>query len=154
MEVGVGCEVEWCIVGVVVGVVMVLWVLVLMIMEGSISVSTPPSSLPSRPRRQAPPLSRTTLVTAAVMLLAEAVAAVGGAVQRVSAGVALVEAATRVALLPGAMRARGAHARGRTLEGERQESRTLRRRGQRRRRVFLRSVHIFPLLFVSTLLQT
>lgn len=147
---------EWCIVGVVVGVVMVLWVLVLMIMEGSISVSTPPSatSIPSRPRRQAPPLSRTTLVTAAVMLLAEAAAAVGGAVQRVSAGVALVEATTRVALLPGAMRARGAHARGRTLEGERQESRTLRRRGQRRRRVFLRSVHIFPLLFVSILLQT
>lgn len=107
----VGSQVEWCIVGVVVGVWVVLE-LGLVVMEGPVSV--PP---PSWPRRQAPPLPRTTLVTSTLVLLP-----VGGAVQRVSAGAALVEAAL-VALLPGAMRARCAHARGWSLEGRRQESR-------------------------------
>lgn len=109
----VGSQVEWCIVGVVVGVWVELEVLGLMVGEGSVSV--PP---PSWPGRQAPPLPRTTLVTSALTLLA----AVGGAVQRVSAGAVLVEASTLVALLPGAMRAGRAHARGRSLKGKRQES--------------------------------
>lgn len=119
MEVWVGSEVEWCIVGVVVWV-LVLGGLMLMIVNGSVSVPPPSRSAPSRARRPIPPVPGAALVTP-VMLLA-----VAGAVQRVSAGAALIEAPTRVALLPGAMGAGGAHARGRSLEGERQDSRALR----------------------------
>lgn len=124
MEVGVGSWLEWCIVGVEVRVVMVLMVLMWVIMEAS-------SSLPSRPRRHPPPLSWSPLVSTTVLLVVGVVTvAVGGAVQGVAAGAALVvlvEAAL-VVLVPGAMRARGTHARGRRLEGEGQESRTMRRR--------------------------
>lgn len=146
--VGVRSWLEWCIVGVEVGMVMVLMVLVLMVIKASVSVSVPPSSsysptssLPSWPGRHPPPLSRSPLVTtAAVMLVVFVVAAaVGGAVQRVAAVAALLvlvvalvvvveEAAlvtlvALVALLPGAMRAGGAHARGRGHKGEGQETR-------------------------------
>ena len=128
MEVRVGSWLEWCIVGVEVRVMMVLMVLMWVIMEAS---SSPPSSLPPRPRRHPPPLSWSPLVSTAVMLVVVGVTiAVGGAVQGVAAGAALgvlVEAAL-VVLVPGAMRAGRAHARGRRLEGEGQESRTMRRR--------------------------
>lgn len=138
----VGSEVEWCIVGVVVWV-LVLGVLMLVIVKGSVSVPPPSRSPPSWAGRHIPPVSGAALVTS-VMLLA-----VAGAVQRVSAGAALIEAPTRVALLPGAMGAGGAYARGWSLEGERQDSRNLRRGGQRRSSVLRSVVHIWPLLFVS-----
>lgn len=138
----VGSEVEWCIVGVVVGV-LVVWVLMLMIVKGSVSVPPPSRSVPPWARGQVPPVSGGALVTP-VMLLA-----VAGAVQRVSAGAALIEAPARVALLPGAMGAGGAHARGRSLQGERQDSRELRGRGQRGGSVLRSGVHFCPLLFVS-----
>lgn len=142
----VGSEVEWCIVGVVVWV-LVLGVLMLMIVDGSVSVSVsvpPPSrSPPSRARRHIPPVSGPALVTPVGLL------AVAGAVQRVSAGAALIEAPAGVALLPGAMGAGGAHARGRSLEGERQDSRTRRGGGQGGRSVLRSGVHLWPLLALS-----
>lgn len=115
----VGSEVEWCIVGVVVWV-LVLGVLMLMIVKSSVSAPPPSTSPPSRARGHIPPVSGAALVTPLMLL------AVAGAVQRVSAGAALIEAPTRAALLPEALGAGGAHARGRSLEGERQDSRKLR----------------------------
>lgn len=158
MVVGMGSWLEWYIMGIVVGVVMVLMVLV-MIMEASISVPTvisspsASSSLPTRPRRCPPPLFQAPLVATTVMLVNGIVTvAVDEAVQGVTAVamlVVLVEA-DLVALLPGPMRTGGPHASRRRLEWEGQESITL-RRGRRRRSFTLNSITSFllPLLSIT-----
>lgn len=132
MVVGVGSCLEWCIVGVVVGVVVVLMVLVLVIvMEPSISVPAATSSSSPSPAplatwawRHAPPLSGPPLVATAGMLpIGIGAVAVGGAVQGVAALAALIvliETAL-VALLPALVGTRGSHARGRGLEGKGQQ---------------------------------
>lgn len=129
--------------------------------EASIFVSAPPpstspfppSSLTTGTGRRPPSLPRTPLVTAAPRLLVVVIAtvAVGGAVQGVAAvaallvlvGALLVEA-TLVTLLPGTVRAGGAHSRGRSWEGKGQQSRTLRGRGGGRRRAFISLLFTLP----------
>jgi len=178
--VGVRSWLEWCIVGVVVGMMVVLMVLALIIMEASISVSpspsSSPSSLPSGPWRHPPSLSWSPLVTAAptatmMLVVVVVTVAVGGAVQRVAAVAALVvlvvslvmvvEAAlvtliALVTLLPGTMRAGGAHARRWDLEGEGQESMRLTLGRRRRGRTFtLHSSSLLSLLHpLPSLAQT
>lgn len=117
MVVGVGSRLEWCIVGVVVGMGVELVGGPLVELEASPGPSTP------RPRRHPPPLSG-----AALMALVVAIVTVGGgAVQGVAAVAALlvlVEAAlvALVTLLPRSLWAGSAHARGRSLEGEGQKT--------------------------------
>lgn len=146
MVVAVGSCLEWCIVGVVVGVVVVLMVLVLMIvMEASVSVpaatssssssSPSPASLSTRARRHAPPLPGPSLVaTAGILPVGVGAVAVGGAVQGVPARAALIVLveAGLVALLPALVGTRGSHASRRRLEGEGQQGIFLRGGGRGR----------------------
>lgn len=143
----VGSGLEWCIGGIVVGVVVVLMVLVVVlviVMEASVSVSAATSSsspcpapLPSRARRHTPPLFGPPLVPAAatgMLPVGVGAVAVGGAVQGVSALAALIvlEEAALVVLLPGPVGTRGSYASGRRLEGEGQQGVFLRGTEERR----------------------
>lgn len=139
-----GVRLEWCIVGVVVGVGVELMVLALIIVEASFSVSapsTPPSPVAAPTGGHPPPLSGSPLVTAVAPPALLRVAVVGGAVQGVAAltpvvvlvvALLVVGEATLVALvtlLPSAMRAGCPHAwrRGREWEGQEGGRRSLRR---------------------------
>lgn len=137
----VGSGLEWCIVGVVVGVVVLVLVVLVIVMETSVPVpastssSSPgPAPLPTWAGGQTPPLSGPPLVPAAAGMLPIGVGAiaVGGAVQGVAplaALIVLVEAAL-VALLPTLVGTRGAHASRRRLKGEGQQG--VFQRGRRR----------------------